>query len=59
MFRRFQREWRYIEEIYSFDANTINVVIECNENIRISRVLRTRENLNVFITRDENFYGIH
>ena len=26
---------RYIEDIYSFDVNTINIVIECNENISI------------------------
>ena len=37
------------QDIYSFAVNTINIVIECNENI----------NLNVFITRDENFYDIH
>ena len=37
------------------------IFIERNENIRLvfSRVQRTSENLNVFITRDENFYGIH
>ena len=36
---------QYIEDIYSFAVNTINIVIEYNENI----------NLNVFITRDENY----
>ena len=27
--------FRYIEDIYSFAVNTINIVIECNENISI------------------------
>ena len=37
------------------------IFIERNKNIRLafSRAQRTSENLNVFITRDENFYGIH
>ena len=26
---------KYIEDIYSFSVNTINIVIECNENISI------------------------
>ena len=43
----------YIEDIYSFAVNTINIVIEWNENISIFM------SANVFITRDENFYGIH
>ena len=38
-----------IADIYSFAVNTINIVL----------VTSTRENLNVFITRDENCYGIH
>ena len=46
---------RKIEDIYSFAVNTINIVIECNENTSIF----TSANLNVFITRDETFYGIH
>ena len=25
----------YVEDIYSFAVNTINIVIECNENISI------------------------
>ena len=33
--------------------NTIKVFISCNENIR------TRENTDVFITLDDNIYGIH
>ena len=33
--------------------NTINIFISCNENIR------TRENIDVFSTLDENIYGIH
>ena len=45
----------YIEDIYSFSVNTINIGIECNENISIF----TSANWNVFITRDEKFYGIH
>ena len=28
-------EWKYIEDIYSFAVNTINIVIEWNENISI------------------------
>ena len=42
---------KYIEDIYSFAVNTINIVIECNENIIVfSRMRSTSENLNVFIT---------
>ena len=33
--------------------NTIKVFISCNENIQI------RENTDVFITFDDNIYGIH
>ena len=40
----------FIEDIYSFDVNTINIFIECDENISF---------LNVFIIRDENLYDIH
>ena len=49
----------YIEDIYSFSVNTINIVIEWNENISIFTSSKHEWNLNVFITRDENFYGIH
>ena len=31
----YQQLLEYIEDIYSFAVNTINIVIECNENIRI------------------------
>ena len=48
-----------IEDIYSFAVNTINIFMKWNENISISRVRSTSEYLNVFITRDENFYGIY
>ena len=44
----------YIEDIYSVTVNTINIFIECNKNIRIF-TSDSSENLNVFITRDENF----
>ena len=27
--------WKHIEDTYSFAVNTINIVIECNENINI------------------------
>ena len=50
---------KYIEDIYSFAVNTINIVIECNETSVFSRLRSTSENLNVFITREENCYGIH
>ena len=46
---------KYIEDIYSFAVNTINIVIECDENISIFTSAKHNENLNVFITRDENF----
>ena len=48
-----------MEDIYSYAVNTIDISIECNEKSVFSRVRSTSENLNVFITRDENFYGIH
>ena len=38
-----------IEDIYCFDVNTINIVIEYNVNISIFT------SANVFITRDETF----
>ena len=38
-----------IYRVYSFVVNTINIFIECNENISIFT------SANVFITRDENF----
>ena len=41
----------YIEDIYYFAVNTINIFIQCNKNISIF----TSENFNVFIRRDENF----
>ena len=31
----FKFEVKYIEDIYSFAVNTINIVIECNENISV------------------------
>ena len=39
---------------------TFNGKITCVEPESVfSRVRSTSKNLNVFITRDENFYGIH
>ena len=31
---------RYIEDIYSFAVTTINIVIECNENISIFTIAK-------------------
>ena len=39
--------------------NTINIFIKCNKNIGIFTSANTSENLNVFITLDENIYGIY
>ena len=42
------------KNIYSFSVNTIKIFISCNANIQIF----TRENTDVFITLDDNIYGI-
>ena len=39
--------------------NTIKNFISCNENIQIFTRARTRENTDVFISLDDNIYGIH
>ena len=46
----------YTEEICSFGMNTINIFFLSSV---FSRVGSTVENLNVFITRDENIYDIY
>ena len=44
---------KYIEDIYSFAVNTINIVIEYNENISISTIwMFSLHEMNIF-------YGIH
>ena len=44
------------KKIYSFSVNTIKIFISSNENIQN---FRTRENTDVFITLDDNIYGIY
>ena len=39
--------------------NTIKIFISCNEKFKFSLVILIRENTDVFITLDENIYGIH
>ena len=39
--------------------NTINIFIESNVTSVFSRVRSTSEDVNVFITRNERFYGLH
>ena len=45
----------YIEDIYSFAVNTVNIVIEGNDNMSIFTSRSTSENLSVFVARNENF----
>ena len=47
------------KKIYFFSVNTVKILISCNGNFIFSLVLRTCENPDVFITLDENIYGIH
>ena len=44
---------------FFFSVNTINIFISCKKTFKFSLVLRTRENTDVFITLEENIYGIH
>ena len=48
------------KKIYSFSVNTINFFLSrVMKTLKFSLVLRTRENTDVFITFDDNIYGIH
>ena len=51
----FSRRHFDIEDIHTFAVNTINIFTKCNVASVFSRVRSTSENLNVFVTRDENF----
>ena len=48
----------YIENIYSFAVNIINIVIECNEN-SISTRAKHEWKFECFHYTRWNFYGIH
>ena len=43
---------------YSFPVNTLDIFIECNENISIFTSAKHEWKFDVFIKRDESFYGI-
>ena len=48
------------KKIYSFSVNTIKKFSSrVMKMFKFSLVLRTRENTDVFITLDDNIYGIH
>ena len=48
------------KKIYSFSVNTIKKFLSrVMKTFKFSLVLRTRENTDVFITLDDNIYGIH
>ena len=47
------------KKIYSFSVNTIKFLCRVMKTFKFSLVLRIRENTDVFITLDENIYGIH
>ena len=46
---------RYIEDIYYFAVDTINIVIECYENISIFTSAKYEWKFECFITWDEIF----
>ena len=52
-------KFEYIEDSYSFAVNTIIFSSSVMETSVFLRVQSTSENLNVFITRNEIYYGIH
>ena len=47
------------KKIYSFSVNTMKFSSRKMKTLKFSLVLRTRENIDVFITLYENIYGIH
>ena len=48
------------KKIYSFSVNTMFIFSSrAMKTFKFSLVLRTPENTDVFITLDENIYGIH
>ena len=48
------------KKIYSFSVNIIIFFLSrVMKTLKFSLVLRTRENTDVFITFDDNIYGIH
>ena len=46
-------------KIYSFSVNTIKLSSSVMKTFKFSLMLRIHENTDVFITLDENIYGIH
>ena len=50
---------KYIEDIYSFAVKIITFSWSIMKTSVFSRMQSTSENLNVFITLDENRYDIH
>ena len=46
-------QFKYIEDIYFYEVNTIYISSSELKTLEFSRVLRTRENSYVFNTRDE------
>ena len=46
-------------KIYSFSVNTIKLSSSVMKTFKFSLMLRIHENTDVFITLDENIYGIY
>ena len=49
---------RYIEDIYSLAVNTINIVIECNENISIFHECEARVKIWMFSLHEMKIFMV-